>query len=159
MLVVGGVKDTGSTPQYVYPTNAELYDPTTKLWTPAGNLSMARNGHTATLLPNGKVLVVGGNSRVGDQTGIVPTAELYDPATNTWTLTASPIFARASHTATLLLNGDVILAGGASTNTLIEKFRFTNGMSLGVLKFRLLPKPFPLTPMEISRLSAKPNSG
>ena len=89
---------------------------------------MARNGHTATLLPNGKVLVVGGNSRVGDQTGIVPTAELYDPATNTWTLTASPISARASHTATLLPNGKVLIAGGRDAND--ANFSAINGVEI-----------------------------
>lgn len=125
VLVVGGEYDTGSIPQFIYPTQATIYDPITKLWTPAGNLSMARTGHTATLLPNEKVLVVGGYYREGDQIGIVPTAELYDPATNTWTLVASPISARASHTSTLLPNGKVLIAGGDDAN-----FSALNGVEI-----------------------------
>src|SRR5262245_15214880 len=65
----------------------------------------ARNFHTATLLPNGKVLVAGGFD-LGTR------AELYDPATDTWTMTGSLRTARTMHTATLLPNGKVLVAGG-----------------------------------------------
>lgn len=125
VLAVGGEYDTIGTPQYVYPANAELYDPATNFWTPAGNLAQARSGHTATLLPNGKVLVVGGIYRVGDQIGVVATAELYDPATNTWTVASSPVTARSSHTATLLPNGKVLVSGGNDSS-----FTSLNGVEL-----------------------------
>jgi WD40 repeat protein len=72
-----------------------------------GNLSQSRWGHTATLLPNGKVLVAGGfngNAVVG--------AELYDRASGTWTTTGSIAHGRYFHTATLLPNGKVLIAGG-----------------------------------------------
>src|SRR5207247_543836 len=49
-------------------------------WTNTGNLNTGRDSHTATLLPNGKVLVAGGN----DSNGTLKSAELYDPATGTW---------------------------------------------------------------------------
>src|SRR4029077_14156596 len=66
-----------------------------------GSLNTARSSHTATLLPNGKVLVAGGQG-----TGVVFTsAELYDPASGTWTATGSLNTARVLHTATLLPNG------------------------------------------------------
>ena len=63
-----------------------------------GSLAMARFEHTETLLPNGKVLVAGGN----DDTGDLASAELYDPASGTWTATGSLATARGGHTATLL---------------------------------------------------------
>src|SRR6266568_1295733 len=73
-----------------------------------GSLATARNGHTATLLPNGKVLVAGG--RNGNS--ILASAELYDPASGTWSATGSLATARAFHTATLLLNGKVLIVAG-----------------------------------------------
>ena len=64
--------------------------------------------HTATLLPNGKVLVAGGSIAAA----ALSSAELYDPASGTWTATGSLGTARDSHTATLLPNGKVLVAGG-----------------------------------------------
>ena len=74
-----------------------------------GNLKTPRNGHTATRLQNGKVLIVGG--RDGSFSS-VPTAELYDPATGAFTLTGQPITARDTHAATLLPDGKVLITGG-----------------------------------------------
>src|SRR6266496_1031999 len=74
-----------------------------------GSLGTARRSHTATLLPNGKVLVA-----VGLSSGVVASAELYDPASGTWTATGSLGTARFSHTATLLPNGKVLVAGGVA---------------------------------------------
>src|SRR5213594_4181884 len=77
-------------------------------WTATGSLGTARYGHTATLLPNGKVLVAGGVGPSGD----LASAELYDPASGTWTATGSLNDARDFHTATLVPNGKVLVAGG-----------------------------------------------
>ena len=66
--------------------------------------------HTATMLPNGKVLVVGGYNSSGNTIG---SAELYDPGTGTWSATGSLAAVRAFHTATLLASGKVLVAGGA----------------------------------------------
>ncbi len=73
-----------------------------------GSLATARNGHTATLLPNGMVLVAGG----GGNSGLLASAELYNPATGTWSATGNLVTARDGHTATLLPNGMVLVAGG-----------------------------------------------
>jgi hypothetical protein len=73
-------------------------------------MNIARVGHTATLLPDGKVLVVGGFvccTLDGESS-----TEVFDPATGTWTLTGSTKFARWGHTATLLSNGMVLVTGG-----------------------------------------------
>src|SRR6266571_3996260 len=80
-------------------------------WEYTGSLKTARFHHTATLLPDGRVLVVGGEH------GHYPlaSAELYDPATGTWSDTGSLNTARDSHTATLLPNGMVLVAGGRET--------------------------------------------
>jgi len=98
--------------------SAELYDPKTGRWSSAGSLSVPRFAHTATLLSNGRVLIVGGNSAVPnasfpDGAGALSSAELYDPRTNTWSLAASMPSARSFHTATLLADGRVLVAGGA----------------------------------------------
>ncbi len=77
---------------------------TTPTWVPTGSLNTTRAGHTATLLPNGKVLVAGGN-------GGLDSAELYDPATATWSVTGRMQVGRRGHTATLLPNGLVLVVG------------------------------------------------
>ena len=76
-----------------------------------GSLATAREYHSATLLPNGKALVAGGFSF---GTGILGSAELYDPASGTWSGTGSLTAARAEQTATLLPNGKVLVAGGTT---------------------------------------------
>src|SRR5437016_12004230 len=81
-------------------------------WTVTGSLNIARAEHTATLLPNGMVLVAGGV----DTSGTSASAELYDPATGSWTATGNLSVARELHTATLLPNGQVLVAGGADSS-------------------------------------------
>jgi hypothetical protein len=74
-----------------------------------GSMNVVADATTATLLPNGKVLVTDGE---GGATGYLASAELYDPATGTFTTTGSLAVARQSPTATLLGNGEVLIAGG-----------------------------------------------
>jgi len=73
----------------------------------------ARAGHTATLLPDGKVLIAGG-FRPGEA---LASAELYDPGSGTFSPTGSMTTARNWHTATLLPNGKVLISGGAGQMT------------------------------------------
>jgi hypothetical protein len=79
-------------------------------WNTNYSMSTARAYHTATLLPNGKVLVAGGQN----SGGVVNSAELFDPATGKWTSTGAMTTSRCLHTATLLPNGKVLVAGGAT---------------------------------------------
>ena len=76
-------------------------------WQPTGDLTIVREFHTATLLPDGKVLAAGG----AGPGFVLASAELYDPATGAWGLTGSMNRARASHTATRLPDGRVLVAG------------------------------------------------
>jgi N-acetylneuraminic acid mutarotase len=100
-------------------STAELYHPSTGTWSATGTLHKARSGATATLLPDGQVLVAGGacnGTAYGCDAGSFLTnqrsAELYDPAAGTWTLTGSMAYGRESHTATLLGDGKVLVTGG-----------------------------------------------
>ena len=93
--------------------NAHLYNPATGQWSDTGNLLGGRFGATATLLPSGQVLVAAGvNYGHDDDPGAFNSAELYDPATGNWRVTASLNKERFGHTATLLLNGKVLVVGG-----------------------------------------------
>lgn len=92
---------------------ASLYDPSTDTWSPAASMMPGRHSHRATLLSSGRVLVTGGNhSSTGAPLGI---AQLYDSATNTWS-SAPDILGgpRARHTATLLADDRVLIAGGTN---------------------------------------------
>jgi Galactose oxidase, central domain/Kelch motif len=93
--------------------SAELYDPVTGSWTPTGSMGSARSGHTATLLRNGKVLVAGGSNDNDTLSYRLASAELYDPGTGRWTPTHDMTEVRQSHTATLLLDGRVLVVGGS----------------------------------------------
>lgn len=113
VLVVGGLAGANNNS---YPlASAELHDPASGTWTATGGLSSARRSSTATLLPNGKVLVVGGE----DGTTTLASAELYDPASGAWYPGGSLVTARSSHSARLLPSGKVLIAGGYDgSNTL-----------------------------------------
>ncbi len=93
---------------------AELYDPRTETFTETGSMQTARQRHTATLLSGGKVLITGGAKNQTDATGLAE-AELYDPQTGQFTLTGNINVPRAGQSATLLADGDVIVAGGTGT--------------------------------------------
>ena len=96
LIIGGGVAD------------AEIFDPATNSFTAAGSTS-SKSVSTATLLASGRVLVTG--ERTPDGSAAAP-SELYDPATGTFTPTGTMATLRSAYTATLLLDGTVLIAGG-----------------------------------------------
>ncbi len=116
VLIAAGVVNVSSGGFF---TSAELFDPATNTWSTAGSMAVGRGFHTATRLANGRVLVAGGMGANPPSPAPhrLASAELYDPATNTWSTVGSLAEARAHHTATLLADGKVLVAGGSSNNS------------------------------------------
>lgn len=113
VLVVGGRGADATVELH----SAELYDPRASRWSRAGALAAGRAGHTATLLPDGRVLVTGGTGHDDADGGhryvALASAELYEPRANRWRPAAPMGEARNWHSATLLADGRVLVAGGA----------------------------------------------
>ena len=80
-------------------------------WSLTGSITSPRVGHTATRLADGRVLVVGGEASFADSLGL-SSAEIYDPSTGSWAQTGSMNTGRTNHSATLLADGHVLVAGG-----------------------------------------------
>jgi hypothetical protein len=106
VLLAGGQTFGGET------ATAELFDPVSGTFTATGSMTSPRGGQTATLLSNGKVLIAGGIDCPQTCTIVYNTAELYDPSAGTFTATGNMSTARNGATATLLSNGNVLIAGG-----------------------------------------------
>jgi hypothetical protein len=107
VLVAGGA-GVVVVDQLTFFTPAELFDPKTGKFTATGSMTDPRTYATATLLSDGRVLIVGGNR----QSNLITSAELYDPATGMFTAAGTMATARFSHTATRLQDGRVLIAGG-----------------------------------------------
>lgn len=97
---------------------AQLYDPAHGTFSLTGSMATARVNYTATLLDGGQVLFAGGEMPGGGSSAVLNSAEVYDPATGAFRTTGSLSIARAVHTATLLANGRVLIAGGDNGQTI-----------------------------------------
>jgi len=110
VLIAGGVDGSN------YPAAAELYDPTTGTFSATASLNAPRANATATVLNTGQVLISGGSTCVTPGCP-VSSAEIYDPVAGTFTNTGAMSVARFDHSASLLTNGEVLVAGGYSSCT------------------------------------------
>jgi len=122
VLVAGGYGATGPL------SSAELYDPVSDTWSPTGSMAQARNEHTAVLLSNGKVLVAAGGAPGGGDTFGLASAELYDPASGTWSPTGSLITCAGEQggrylaVGVRLADGRVLIAGGLPQGVTFANF-------------------------------------
>ena len=114
VVVCGGFGPTGETLHSI-----EIYDPATKQWTEGTPMQVSRANHTATLLSNGRVLVAAGFTTDNGSLTWTLTAEIYDPATQSWAFTGTaPNTPRGGHTATVMQDGRVLIAGGGAAGDL-----------------------------------------
>ena len=115
VMVAGGIIRVDQ--EYIPLSSVEVYDPSDGAWSPTGDLSGPRLGHTATRLSDGKVLVAGGSGEEGSR---LSTVEVYDPASGTWMSIESMFRRRADHQAELLQDGRVLVIGGYDKNGLLS---------------------------------------
>jgi len=122
VLIMGGADSLGAVTD-----TCEIYDPATNMLSAAGTMTTPRAGHAATLLPSGKVFVTGGladyvdpnNNFIQVMNTAQDTAELYDPATDTWTaVPGTMVSKRSGHSQVTLDNGNVLIVGGIEGATL-----------------------------------------
>src|SRR6266498_4795923 len=97
-------------------TSAEVYDPASETWSPAGTLSHERSHHFAVKLADGRVLIAGGDAVCCWSSDA--STEIFDPATGTWTTTGSLALGRGNATGTLLPDGRVLAVGGNAHGTI-----------------------------------------
>ncbi len=103
----------------------ELYDPISGTFAPTLKMSISRDGHSSTLLPDGTALLAGGLPIAGGNNPATPTAEIYDPSAG-FSSTGSLATGRAEHAAVLLNDGRVLVTGGA---TFANRLTSINGLS------------------------------
>jgi len=108
VLIAGGLGSPHSL------ASAELYDPGSGTFSPTGSMGSARLANTATLLSDGRVLIAGGGRNCEILCEALASAELYDPRSGTFSPTGSLGTARIGHSATLLSDGEVLIAGGGN---------------------------------------------
>jgi hypothetical protein len=109
VLITGGQSE-----EWANRDSAEFYDPASGLFTAGAKMTEKRADHTATLLADGRVLVTGGSEGRFTPTNISATAEIYDPAKNSFTPAGSMSMVRFKHSAALLADGRVIILGGSN---------------------------------------------
>lgn len=136
VLVAGGAHAVG----YCFSgiASAELYDPVSAGFSSTGAMTIERYAQTSTLLPTGEVLIIGGfSTQPTDCLDIIPpalnTAELYNASQGSFAPTGNMAETRGGHTATLLTNGKVLIAGGTDKGGGLPPFYFGNGSATAEL--------------------------
>lgn len=116
VLIAGGERagiDGGATSV----ATTERFNPTTGTFATSGAMAIARSGHTATPLVDGRILVVGGETFTDGASVPATSAEMFDPATGTWSSLEGPAWT-SGHTATLLADGRVLITGGRDAESM-----------------------------------------
>jgi len=114
VLLIGGVPFSASGGPVL--SSAEIFDSRNTIWLQAAPLARARYNNAAVLLPDGRIMVVGGwEAYNGYEAALLNTAEVYDARTGNWSTLAPLNSGRASHTASLLPDGRVLVAGGETS--------------------------------------------
>lgn len=130
VLAAGGTGRTGTASeggQTVRPeASAEVFDPDSGEWSSVGEMLSPRFEATATLLDDGRVLLAGGVGAEDGEVGPVPSAELYDPATESFSRTGTMNDERSNHAATALADGRVLVSGGDGGDTSIAAAEIYN---------------------------------
>jgi N-acetylneuraminic acid mutarotase len=111
VLVTGGLGMDGNG-GFATLSSAEIYNPSTGSWSPAGSMSTPRYEHTLTALADGRILAVGGYASSAASATPLAAADVYDPVNNVWAPASPVTIGLAGHTATLLANGEVLVVGG-----------------------------------------------
>jgi hypothetical protein len=91
----------------------------------SGNLNIERRSHTATLLENGRVLIIGGDN----QNGVVSQAEIFDSVSRISTLAAASLTPRTDHSASILLDGRVLVIGGRDQSAALDSTEIYNPLT------------------------------
>jgi N-acetylneuraminic acid mutarotase len=119
VLIVGGVTSASGDQAGQAPpiATAEVYDPAAGTWSPAGSMSTGRVYHGASILDDGRVLVVGGLDPAAGSSGLT-SAEIYDPASNSWSPTGNLATAMIAPVASLLQDGTVLVVGIGDTSSM-----------------------------------------
>ena len=128
VLMTGGINVPGLPGVNHAPTTsgAEVYDPTTNSWQTV-NMPTARALHSATLLADGRVAVCGGAQGTLTAPVSIANVDVFNPTTNSWSTAPALTGSRASHTASLMPNGTLVLFGGQGVTTSltsVETLRF-----------------------------------
>jgi N-acetylneuraminic acid mutarotase len=124
VLVAGGVGVSLAQTQYL--NSVEIYNPLTGTWSSTGSLSGARMNHSMVLLPNGRVLVTGGEGPGVVSSVKLATSEIYNPITGAWSATGSMTTPRWRHSTTLLVSGRVLVAGGHDGSAVLSSSEVFN---------------------------------
>jgi Galactose oxidase, central domain len=115
VLILAGVAESSLGPGVVYPKEAEAFDPAAGTFSTIGQISEGRDNPTATLLPNGKVLIAGGSANDAQNQPIISnTVEVFDPASGVSSTPTAMSEGRLFHVAQALADGRVLLAGGTT---------------------------------------------
>jgi hypothetical protein len=135
VLLAGGYAEEAG----VLTAGAELYDPSIGTFAPTGDMTTGRSYHTATPLGDGTVLIAAGSQGISFGFFAGASAELYDPATGTFVRTGNMITGRYNPTATLLLDGTALIAGGSTLSG-----TYDGTLASAELYHPLVPAPAPV---------------